>query len=73
MKRVSERQTNEFKSCFTYKDTEGGPGTSKGETEVIYRVSQKKLYTYTALNFRSLPNSDVDFRNIYGKADLLAF
>ena len=38
-----------------------------------YRVSQKKLNTFTALNFRSLLHIYANFRNIYGKPDSIAF
>ena len=40
---------------------------------LLYRVSQKKLYTCITLNFRSLLSIYANFRNIYAKADSTAF
>ncbi len=38
-----------------------------------YRVSQKKLYTFITLNFRSLLNIYANVINIYGNPDSIAF
>ena len=47
----------------------GSEDDSAGDQPMNYsRVTQKKLYTYTALNFRSLLNIYANFRNIIWKA-----